>query len=259
MSKLIPTRQELPKYVAALEAVKRVESDMRIGLGTGSTAAWFVKLLGERIAREKLKIIGTTTSSMTQAMAQELNIPLCSLDEIGELDFVVDGADEVDHELCLIKGGGAALLQEKIVANASKKMIVIADDSKFVKLLGKFHLPVEVVKFGWATTQKNIEAVLSEDLAKSSKTSLRMHLSEPVETDEGHYIIDCHCESIKDSAKLEVALNMIPGVVENGLFIDLATEVILGKENGKFLEIDSIGGIRDDVPLQLDFDIEELD
>jgi len=180
------------KFVAAKRASEYVESGMRVGLGTGSTAAWLVRCLGEMVREEGLRIKGVPTSTRTAELAREVGIDVISLDEAKWLDITIDGADEFDGELNLIKGGGAALLQEKIVATASDQMIVIADVGKQVDTLGSFPLPLEVIPFGWQTTQALVEETLiSMDVLGRSST-LRMNGQVPLVTDEGNHILDLH-------------------------------------------------------------------
>ncbi len=227
-----PDEKNLAKHAAAAKALEFVKDGMTLGLGTGSTAYWFVILLAERIHKDGLKVTCATTSTQTWDLAKEYGVPVYPLDEVGVMDIVVDGADEVSSDYQLIKGGGAALLQEKIVATASEQMIVIVDSSKMVEVLGQFHLPVEVVRFGAQTTKAAIEKLLGVSDVKSAKTAFRMKGDEFLITDEGHYILDCICEEIRDPKALNLALNQIPGVVENGLFIDLADIVVVGNEGG---------------------------
>ena len=205
---------------------------MRLGLGTGSTARHFVDLLGERV-KAGLSIIAVPTSEATSAQARALGVPLATLDECPELDLTIDGADEVDGALRLIKGGGGALLREKIVAAASKRMIVIADASKYVERLGAFPLPVEVVPFGLAATRGHI-ARASEALDCRGPINLRRtregdHI---FVTDGGHYILDCAFGGIADPEALAKALQGIPGIVDHGLFIGLASAAILAAPDG---------------------------
>ncbi len=205
---------------------------MRLGLGSGSTARHFVDLLGARV-KGGLSIVGVPTSEATRAQAQALGVPLATLDEYPELDLTVDGADEVDDALRLIKGGGGALLREKIVASASRRMIVIADASKYVARLGEFPLPVEVVAFGLAATRRHIERA-GADLGCRGPVNLRRARQggEAFVTDGGHYILDCAFGAIADPEALAEALKSIPGVVEHGLFIGLASAAILAGEGG---------------------------
>ncbi len=224
--------QEMAKFSAALKAVELVENGMNLGLGTGSTAYWFVVLLAHRVKSEGLKLRCVTTSRQTAELADLHDLNLTSLDEMMEPDMVVDGADEVSPDLDLIKGGGGALLWEKIVANAADRVVVIADEGKFVENLGKFHLPVEVVKFGWRATEANIRELLSASPVASTNVKIRQAGLSPFVTDEGHFIIDCFCENIEQPGALAVQLNQIPGVVENGLFIGMTDTVILGTKHG---------------------------
>lgn len=232
MAKQLSTT-DLAKRAAAARALEFVEPGMRLGLGTGSTAAWFVELLGERVRREKLNVIGVPTSVRTGQLAEKARIRQTTLDELGWLDLTVDGADEFDTNLDLIKGGGGALLQEKIVATASDRMIVLTDPSKRVATLGAFPLPVEIVPFAWETTRAIIEDRLEEMDVDNRMTTLRMRKDEPFFTDENHFIVDLHLKRIGDPRALALMLNQIPGVVENGLFIDIADAVIIGHEDGR--------------------------
>lgn len=229
---------EMAKFAAAQKAVELVEHGMNLGLGTGSTANWFVVLLAHRMKSEGLRARCVTTSRQTAELAALHDIPIVSLDEMMEPDLVVDGADEISPELDLIKGGGGALLWEKIVANAGDRVVIIADDSKYVEDLGAFHLPVEVVKFGWRATQENIREILSASPVDSTNVRIRQSGLSPFVTDEGHYIIDCFCERIQKPEQLCVQLNQIPGVVENGLFVGVADTIILGHDNGKVRMLD---------------------
>ncbi|MBY6046443.1 ribose-5-phosphate isomerase RpiA [Vannielia litorea] len=221
------------KFVAAKRAVDYVQDGMRIGLGTGSTAAWMVRCLAERMQEESLDIIGVPTSTRTADLARELGIPVTSLDEAKWLDLTIDGADEFDGELNLIKGGGGALLQEKIVATASDRMVVIADAAKDVTALGAFPLPIEVIPFGWQTTKALVEETLINMDVLGRDTSLRMNDDAPYITDEGNYIIDLHLRRIGNARQLSLVLNQVPGVVENGLFIDICDVVIVGHGDGR--------------------------
>ncbi|TYB80959.1 ribose-5-phosphate isomerase RpiA [Maritimibacter fusiformis] len=221
------------KFVAAKRAVDFIEDGMRVGLGTGSTAAWMVRCLGERIREEGLKITGVPTSSRTAELARQVGVKVISLDEARWLDLTIDGADEFDADLNLIKGGGGALLQEKIVATASDMMIVITDPSKQVEHLGAFPLPVEVVPFGWQTTKALIEESLGSLDVLGQTGTLRMNGDAPFVTDEGNHIVDLHLQRIGDPRKLSLVLNQIPGVVENGLFIDICDKVVIGHQDGR--------------------------
>ncbi|HEY9022467.1 MAG TPA: ribose-5-phosphate isomerase RpiA, partial [Paracoccaceae bacterium] len=206
------------KFVAAKRAVDYVEDGMRVGLGTGSTAAWMVRCLGELVREDGLKIKGVPTSTRTAALAREVGIEVISLDEAKWLDLTIDGADEFDGELNLIKGGGGALLQEKIVATASDQMIVIADVGKEVETLGAFPLPIEVIPFGWQTTRALVEEMLISMDVLGRDVTLRMNGDRPFITDEGNHILDLHLNRIGNARQLAMVLNQVPGVVENGLF-----------------------------------------
>ena len=222
---------EAQKRQAAGIAVDWVKPGMRLGLGTGSTAKHFVELLAERV-RGGLKVVGVPTSETTRADAQRLGVPLTTLDETPELDMTVDGADEIGPGLDLIKGGGGALLREKIVAAASARMVVIADESKWVKMLGRFPLPVEVMPFGLAATRRAIEAA-AVAAGCPGRTTLRQGKDgHAFVTDGGHWILDAALERISDPKSLADRLSTIPGVVEHGLFIGLAQAVILAGPAG---------------------------
>ncbi|NIY80212.1 MAG: ribose-5-phosphate isomerase RpiA [Rhodobacteraceae bacterium] len=230
------------KFVAAKKAVDYVEDGMKIGLGTGSTAAWMVRCLGEMVREEGLNIVGVPTSSRTAELARQQGIKVISLDEAKWLDLTIDGADEFDGELNLIKGGGGALLQEKIVATASDQMIVISDVSKQVDMLGAFPLPVEVIPFGWQTTKALVEETLVSMDVLGQQSTLRMNGEAAYVTDEGNHIIDLHLQRIGNARQLALVLNQIPGVVENGLFIDICDKVIIGHGDGRVTTRDIISG-----------------
>lgn len=221
------------KFLAAKRAVEFVEDGMKLGLGTGSTAAWMVRCLGERIREEGLRVTGVPTSRRTAQLAQQVGVPVTSLDDAKWLDLTIDGADEFDGMLNLIKGGGAALLQEKIVATASDQMIVIADAAKEVTQLGAFPLPIEVIPFGWQTTKALVEETLVSLDVLSREVTLRMNGPAPLVTDEGNYIVDLHLRRIGNPRQLALVLNQIPGVVENGLFIDICDIVVIGHGDGR--------------------------
>ena len=218
------------KRQAAACAVDQVRDGMRIGLGTGSTARHFVELLGARVA-QGLKVVGVPTSEATRADALRCAVPLTTLDDIDELDLTVDGADEIDGALNLIKGGGGALLREKIVAAASRQMIVIADSSKWVTTLGQFPLPVEVIPFGLGATCRAIEKAFAQ-CGVSGQMAVRNSTSGVFVTDGGHWIVDARLGRIDDPPRLARALSLIPGVVEHGLFIDLASSALLASGEG---------------------------
>ena len=224
------------KYVAAKRAVELVEDGMKLGLGTGSTAAWMVRCLADRVKTEGLRIQGVPTSTRTADLARELGLDVVSLDQAGHLDITIDGTDEFDRALNLIKGGGGALLQEKIVASASDRMIVIADFDKQVPHLGKFPLPVEVLRFGFASSREHIARLLADHGLVERDITMRMQGNAPFVTDEGNFILDLHLEQILDAPALAISLNQVPGVVENGLFIHICDRVILGASDGRIEE-----------------------
>jgi ribose 5-phosphate isomerase A len=219
------------KRLAAEHALKLIEPGMKLGLGTGSTAAKFVDLLGERV-KSGFSVLGVPTSEATRVQAERLGIPLSTLDETPFLDMTIDGADEIDLELRLIKGGGGALLREKIVASASSRVVIIADVSKYVQTLGAFPLPVEVVRFGLTATRNMVES-LAADAGCGGDIKLRLDKSgQPFVTDNGNLILDCAFGAIDDPEALDDALKLIPGVVENGLFLGLADVGIIAGPNG---------------------------
>jgi ribose 5-phosphate isomerase A len=218
------------KVKAAEAALAYVEDGMRLGIGTGSTAEEFVRLLAEKV-HEGLRVEGVPTSERTARLCVEFGIPLKSLEELPELDLTIDGADEVDENLTLIKGGGGALLREKIVAAASGRMIVIADESKLVGTLGAFPLPIEVNPFGEAATRIAIEKVAAK-LGLSGELKLRQSGDDTFMTDGGHHIFDASFGRIPDAEALSRELNSIPGVVEHGLFIHMASLAIIAGPAG---------------------------
>jgi len=230
-------REEL-KRLAGEKAVEQVEDGMIVGLGSGSTVEYTLRKLGQMV-RDGLKIQGIPTSIHTKRIAKEENIPLTNLDEHPEIDLTIDGADEVDSSLNLIKGGGGALTREKIIAFNSKKVIIVVDDSKIVKCLGiDFALPVEVIKFGWQATKRSLEQFgwqpaeeRREEVACTIELRKVME-DEPFITDNGNYILDLEFQRIDTPEELSIAINNVPGVVENGLFIGLADEVIVGGKQG---------------------------
>ena len=220
------------KRAAGRRGAMLVEDGMRVGLGTGSTARWLVEALGERVREEGLSIRAVPTSTATARLAEAQGIALADLNELGGLDIAVDGADELDGRLSLVKGGGGALLREKIVAAAADRMVVIADAAKRVASLGAFPLPVEVVPFGWHAARDQIEDILGGSDVLGIGISLRMDGDAPYRTDEGNHILDLALRCIAHPDRLDVALNRIPGVVENGLFVGLADQAILGFPDG---------------------------
>lgn len=222
---------EAKKREAAAKALEFVRNGMRLGLGTGSTAKHFVDLLAERV-RGGLDVVGVPTSDATRKQAESLGVPLTTLEETPELDLTVDGADEIGPDLSLIKGGGGALLREKIVAAASKQMVVIADESKWVPVLGKFPLPIEVIPFGLATTKRAVEAALAAAGAAGPCTVRQGADGHPFVTDGGHLILDASLMRIADPVSVAGRLCPIPGVVEHGLFIGMASIAILAGSHG---------------------------
>lgn len=224
---------DLAKLNAAEAALAFVKDGMVVGLGTGSTAAHFVRLLGERV-RQGLRVTGVPTSEATRLLAEQAGVPLIDIAQVSAIDVDVDGADEIDPAFRLIKGGGAALLREKIVAAASGEMVVIADPSKWVETLGAFPLPVEVVRFGFALTLERVREAMAAAGCAGAEAKLRVQGkgADPVVTDGGNYIIDAHCKAIPDPEALAEALKRIVGVVEHGLFIGMSRTVVLGKAAG---------------------------
>lgn len=211
------------KQIAGEAAVQYIEDGMIIGLGSGSTVYWAIKRIGELVAKG-LRVTGVPTSLKTEKLAEAYSIPLFSFKDVTNIDITIDGADEVDPNLNLIKGGGGSLVREKIVASASKALIIVVDDSKMVSKLGKFPLPVEVTPFGFESTLKKINALGCDAIP-------RMRDNQLLVTDNNNFIADCHFQSIAFPAALSVALNKIPGVVENGLFCDMADKIIIGTEH----------------------------
>jgi ribose 5-phosphate isomerase A len=212
------------KEAAARASLQYVKDGQVVGLGTGSTAAYFIKLLGEKV-KSGLHIKGIPTSVRSRDLAQSLDIPLTTLDECQEIDVTVDGADEVDPQLRLIKGGGGALLREKIVASATRTMVVVADASKQVQTLGKFPLPVEVIKFAQVLVAKRIAAM-------GAQVELRLNPDKtPYVTDENNHILDCRFGVIQDADRLARELSQMPGVVEHGLFIGMASVALFARGN----------------------------
>jgi ribose 5-phosphate isomerase A len=218
---------EQAKRNAGVYAVNVIETGMAVGLGSGTTVYWLIQELGKRV-REGLHITAVPTSAKTAELARMAGIVLSDLDNISSLSLTIDGADEIDPQGQLIKGGGGALLQEKIVAASSAELIIIADRSKLVPQLGKFPLPVEVIPFGYRQVK---EQILNAGLCKN--ITLRKQGDEIFITDHHHYILDCEFEKIANAAELNTSLHLIPGVVETGLFISMATTAIIGQEDGR--------------------------
>lgn len=224
-------QDDLKKRVA-YEAINYIKDGMVVGLGTGSTMYYAIQSLGERI-KEGLNIKGIPTSERTAEWARSNNIPLTDFSEVNHLDLVIDGADEVDENFQLIKGGGGALLREKIVANATDQFIVIIDESKYVQSLGKFKLPVEVVPFGWEVTAREIEALGCNATLRNDHNGIFL-------TDNDHYILDCDFKVINNPEKLNQDLISIVGVVETGLFINMARKVLISySDSGKVIEMNN--------------------
>jgi ribose 5-phosphate isomerase A len=219
------------KRAAAARAVELVQPGMKVGLGTGSTARHFVELLAERV-HGGLAIVGVPTSEVTRSDAERLGIPLTTLDSIFELDLTVDGADEISPDLVAIKGGGGALLHEKIVAAASARMIVIADESKWVQVLGRFSLPIEIVPFGCSSTRRAVENAAAASQCPGPALLRRTKDGHPFVTDGGHWILDAALENIPDPPALALRLSQIPGVVEHGLFVGLVKAAIIANSAG---------------------------
>ena len=209
------------KQNAARTAVDQIEDGMMVGLGTGSTAAFAISYLGEKV-RSGLTISAIPTSEASKKQAQSEGIPLIDFETSSSIDICIDGADEIDSELNMIKGGGGALLREKIVASSAKRYLIIIDSSKQVETLGTFPLPVEVIPFGWQVVSRKLKEM-------NASPELRKSGSQPFVTDEGNYILDCRFNSILEVEQLETELNRIPGIVENGLFVAMCDQMIVGK------------------------------
>jgi ribose 5-phosphate isomerase A len=220
--KLIKMANDQEKEAAARASLQFVKDGMVVGLGTGSTAAYFIKLLGEKV-KDGLRVRGIPTSVRSGDLAASLGIPLTTLDECQEIAVTVDGADEFDPQLRLIKGGGGALLREKIVASATRQLVIVADASKEVPVLGKFPLPVEVIKFAQALVAKRITALGAEVKLRAGADG------QPYLTDEHNHILDCHFGEIRDADDLARQLSDMPGVVEHGLFIGMASVVLVAR------------------------------
>ena len=233
------TSQDELKRLVGERAAALVEPGMKLGLGTGSTAAKFVAALGARIRAEGLKVVGVPTSEVTRRQAQAEGIPLADLDDLVELDLCIDGADEIDPELRLIKGGGGALLREKIVASASRRMVVIADRSKLVDVIGDFPLPVEIVRFGVESTRRQIERA-ARNASCGGPIVIRLQANgNPFITDQGNIIVDCDFRRMDNPEQLARNISAIPGVVEHGLFIGIADGAIIATDSG----IETLGSV----------------
>jgi ribose 5-phosphate isomerase A len=225
--------QDEAKLASGIKAIDHyLRPGMKVGLGSGTTSHWFVRALADRVAKG-FDVVGVPTSNATRELARELGVPLTDLGTVDQLDVTIDGADEIDHQGSMIKGGGACLLWEKIVAAASKKMVAVVDDKKVFERLGRFPLPVEVIPFGWQSTERLLrELFVSAGFDKSVRITTRMKNGERLLTDSGNFILDCHLEAIADPLSLAPRFNAIPGVVENGLFVGIASEMIVGHADG---------------------------
>jgi ribose 5-phosphate isomerase A len=224
--------QDEAKRAAAAKAIESFLQDgMTIGLGSGTTSRFFVRILGERV-KDGLRVVGVPSSKSTGELAQEVGIPLADLNDVEQLDLTIDGADEIDAKGRMIKGGGANLLWEKIVASASRKMVAIVDESKKVQRLGRFPLPIEVVPFAWRSTERHLQNLFKRNGYADVRIDVRGGTEKPLITDSGHYLLDCHLQAIADPEPLALNLNQIPGVVEHGLFIGIATDAAVGKADG---------------------------
>jgi ribose 5-phosphate isomerase A len=224
--------QDEAKKAAGRKVIEEFVMDgMKVGLGSGTTSHFFVRELGKHVA-DGLRLTCTTTSRATNDVAREVGIAIIDPNDIGEIDLTIDGPDEIDHDFNMIKGGGACLLWEKIVAHASKRMVTICDESKIVDRLGAFPLPVEVVQFAWKQTERLVSDTLGAHRIKGAKIERRMRDGQPIVTDSGNFILDCRCGSIPAPAKLEIEFNRIPGVVENGLFTRECCGMVVGRFDG---------------------------
>ena len=227
-----PTQSDLAKFTAAAGAVSEVRHGMRLGLGTGSTAEWMVRLVARRARLEGLDLTCVPTSGRTGALAARLGLKVVELDEAGWLDLTIDGTDEFDPAFNLIKGGGGAHLREKIVAAASDRMLVIADAGKRVERLGAFPLPIEIIPFGATATLRHVAGVLED--AGLGHAIVRLRADGAFRTDEGNLIADLHLGAIPDAPALAAALSAVTGVVEHGLFIGICHSVVVGNPDGRF-------------------------
>jgi len=224
--------QDEAKLAAATKAIETFLQDgMTIGLGSGTTSRFFVRILGDRV-KSGLRVIGVPSSKSTGQLAQEVGVPLADLNDVEQLDLTIDGADEIDPKGRMIKGGGANLLWEKIVASASRKMVAIVDESKRVQRLGRFPLPVEIIPFSWRSTERQLQNLFKKAGYDDVRIDVRGSREKPLITDSGHYLLDCHLQEIADPEFLAGHLNQIPGVVEHGLFLGIATDAAIGKPDG---------------------------
>ena len=241
MPELSPS--DTAKDAAARAAVTLVQDGMRLGLGTGSTAVFMVHRLAERVRAEGLRLRCAATSRATCDLAGQLGLRIEELDEIGWLDLTIDGADEIDPDLNLIKGGGGAHLREKITAAASDRMVVIADPGKVVETLGAFHLPVEVIPFGLEVTRVHIQRLLDSVGLSQRPMLLRQRDGAVFRTDEDNVILDLSLDCIGDPALLARGLSAIPGVVEHGLFLNMCHLALIGSPDGSVIELTRIEGV----------------
>src|SRR6516225_2294543 len=224
--------QDEAKRAAAAKAIDAFLQDgMTIGLGSGTTSRFFVRILGDRV-KSGLRVIGVPSSKSTGQLAREVGVPLADLNDVERLDLTIDGADEIDPKGRMIKGGGANLLWEKIVASASRKMVAIVDESKRVQRLGRITLPVEVIPFAWKSTERHLQNLFRKAGYLDVQIDVRGSRDKPLITDSGHYLLDCHLKEIGDPEFLAGNLNDIPGVVEHGLFLGIATDAAIGKPDG---------------------------
>ena len=224
--------QDQAKLAAGRKAIETYLRDgMRIGLGSGTTSHWFVRALGEKVAAG-FDIAGVPTSTATRDLALQVGVPLLDLNDVEQLDLTIDGADEIDRAGRMIKGGGACLLWEKMVARVSRRMVAVVDDAKVVDHLGAFPLPIEVIRFGWRSTEREVRKLLDGFGLGDRPIRLRGGETSPVITDSGHYLLDCHLGRIDDPDRLAPLFNEIPGVVEHGLFVGIAHEMVVGHADG---------------------------
>ena len=224
--------QDEAKKLAGRKVIEQfIEKGMVLGLGSGTTSHFFVRELGRHVGNG-LNVICTTTSNSTSEVARQVGIDVYDPNDLGKIDLTIDGPDEIDKDFNMIKGGGACLLWEKIIAHSSTRNITICDETKIVANLGAFPLPVEIVRFGWKQTDRLVKNVIFPNYSEHVETYLRRVDSQAVVTDSGNFILDCKCERISDPGKLEKELNMIPGVVENGLFTRESTAMVIGKFDG---------------------------
>lgn len=225
------TQDDAKKLAGQLVIERFVRPGMKLGLGSGTTSHFFVRELAKYVA-DGLELTCTTTSSHTTRLAEEVGIQITPINDIGVIDLTIDGPDEIDNQFRMIKGGGACLLWEKIVAHASVQMITICDETKIVPQLGAFPLPVEVVKFGWVQTARLVAQTLQDHGVSGADIVRRERDGDVVSTDSGNFILDCHCGRIDQPEALELALNAIPGVVENGLFTGESAGMVVGRLDG---------------------------